>query len=57
MNMGWITFEGEQILSEMSKENQKKELLNFFVTMMDLNEQTEKENIYIGLHKALEGMK
>ena len=52
----WITWEAEQNLSEMSKENQKKELLDFFVTMMDLNEQTEKESIYIKLHEALGGM-
>ena len=56
MKDNWITFKGEQILSELSKEDQEKTLLNFFVTMMDLNEQTEKEIIYIELNNCLRGM-
>ena len=53
MKDNWITFEGEEFLSNMSEEDQKKELLDFFVNMMDFTEQTEKEDMYIKLHECL----
>lgn len=49
-----ITFKQEQIFSELSNEEQIKKLKQFFIAMMDWNEQTEKEKVYIYLYDCLE---
>ena len=48
-----VTMDQEVDLSNLSKEDQIKELKQFFINMMDYTEQTESEEIYIKLHDTL----